>query len=177
MNEENENVEITTPKQNVIPEGYVFPETILEKEFEILDTTLKNQNHRRYTDQVVDAWINDERNESEGGFDIEYAYDEEIDIENEFLVDHLSCGTVKLRKDGSKLIGSVRFKKNENTVKLYTSEIELDKITIVPKGKGSVRNQEVQDDYELYGFNLINIEESSFMPDEELEKKEEKIEE
>ena len=44
--------------------------------------------------------------------------------------------------------------------------MELDSLAIVPKGKGSVKNQTVQDDYELYGFNLILLEDSAFAEDE-----------
>jgi hypothetical protein len=41
----------------------------------------------------------------------------------------------------------------------------LDKCTVIPKGKGAVKNQLVQDDYELYGFNLIWAHESAFAED------------
>ena len=53
------------------------------------------------------------------------------------------------------------------TSDLYSDESNLENYAIVPKGKGSVKNQEVQDDYELYGFNLILKKDSSFEYDSE----------
>ena len=43
-------------------------------------------------------------------------------------------------------------------------------MAIVPKGKGSVKNQTVQSDYELYGFNLILLADSAFAKEEEEDK-------
>jgi hypothetical protein len=151
--------------------------TIIEKEFAILQVDKKNKNHRNYPKSVVDVWIDNSLNNSDDlnqGYDLEYAIDEEEerDIYNEFTMGSLSCGVVnKLHLKNDILYATVRFKLPKScsdlTEKFYNNELSLDSIAIVPKGKGSVRNQTVQDDYELYGFNLIKIEESSFVDEEE----------
>jgi hypothetical protein len=145
---------------------------IIEKEFKILIVGRKNKNHRAYTDSVVNPWVENPLNKSEDeneGFDLEYAIDddEERDIYHEFTMGSLSCGVVnKLRIEDNVLYGTARFKIpsscGELTKKIYDGLIEMDTLAVVPKGKGSVKNQTVQDDFELYGFNLILVEDSSF---------------
>lgn len=146
---------------------------IIEHRFLILDVEKRNKNHRFYTSNIVDKWVEDERIENGQGIDIEYALDDDSDgedgcLKNEFLTEHLSCGIVtKIEKEGIKYYGIVKFKKNDLTKDIYSGEIKLDDITIVPKGKGSIKNQEVQPDYELFGFNLIKVSDSAFVFDDE----------
>lgn len=147
---------------------------IIEKEFKILMIDKKNNNHRAYPLSVVNKWIEQEKNIEENlGFDLEYAIDneeEEIfrDIYNEFILESLNCGVVKnLRIDEENfLYATVKIKPPkfcENlTEEIYSNKLNIEDYAIVPKGKGSVKNQEVQDDYELYGFNLILKKDSSF---------------
>lgn len=153
---------------------------IIEKEFAILQVDKKNKNHRNYPTSVVNVWVENELNRSEDlnqGFDLEYAIDdeeEERDIYNEFTMGSLSCGIVnRLQLRNNVLYATVRFKLPQScgnlTENFYEDESILNTIAIVPKGKGSVRNQTVQDDYELFGFNLIKVEDSSFVEEEEIE--------
>jgi hypothetical protein len=169
---------------------------IIEKEYPILKIGKKNKNHRAYTETVVNPWVENSLNKSENvneGYDLEYAIDEddeERDIYKEFTLGVLSCGVVnRLRVDENNILyGTARFKLPSAcdglTKKIYegsneTEEVEgeaidfLDTLAIVPKGKGSVKNQTVQDDFELYGFNLILKEDSSF--EFEKENEEEKV--
>jgi hypothetical protein len=70
--------------------------------------------------------------------------------------------------EGKKLFAVCQFKLEGESPfleKINNEEDFLDKCAIVPKGKGAVKNQIVQDDYELYGFNLIWAHESSFVED------------
>jgi hypothetical protein len=71
-----------------------------------------------------------------------------------------------LRLSDGFLYGNVKFKLPEScgnlTSEIYLEDSNLDLYAVVPKGKGSVKNQEVQSDYELYGFNLILKSDSSF---------------
>lgn len=148
--------------------------TIIEKEFAILELDKKNKNHRSYSTAIVNKWIEHESVNTEdenSGFDIEYALEEQ-DIYHEFTKGSLKCGIVnKLRIENGILYGNARFVLPEAcnglTEKIYNEEISLDDIAIVPKGKGSVKNQTVQEDYELFGFNMITLTESSFYEEEE----------
>lgn len=159
---------------------------IVEKEYKILMIDSRNKNHRAYTSKVVTPWLENSLNNSENineGYDLEYAIDDEDegltrDIYNEFTLDSLSCGIVKGLKvdDNNFLYATVRFKLPEScgdlTKEIYSENAKLDEYAIVPKGKGSVKNQEVQDDYELYGFNLILKKDSSFEYDSETQEAE-----
>tara|TARA_Y100000389_G_C17462440_1_gene522852 strand:- start:2987 stop:3493 length:507 start_codon:yes stop_codon:yes gene_type:complete len=154
---------------------------IVEKEFKILMIDSRNKNHRAYTSDVCTPWIENDINKSDNlneGYDLEYAIDDESegltrDIYNEFTLDSLSCGVVNgLRVDDNGfLCANVRFKLPSScgnlTKEIYSADSNLDDYAVVPKGKGSVKNQEVQDDYELYGFNLILKKDSSFEYDSE----------
>jgi hypothetical protein len=157
---------------------------IIEKEYKILKVDNKNKNFRAYTKEIVEGWIeNQKQNEDEeviNGYELEYAIDNEEegvfrDIYNDFILDSLSCGIVRNLRidDKGYLVGLVSFKPpkfcNDLTGEIYDKESDLEKYAIVPKGKGSVKNQEVQNDYELYGFNLIMKEESSFYYEDEVE--------
>lgn len=153
---------------------------VIEKEFKILMIDSRNKNHRAYTHEVVKPWVDGDLNspkETNEGYDLEFAIDDEEegltrDIYNEFTLDSLSCGVVNglTVRDGF-LYANVKFKLPEScgelTSQIYSKESDLDIYAVVPKGKGSVKNQEVQNDYELYGFNLILKSDSSFEYDSE----------
>lgn len=139
---------------------------IKEKRFQIMEADKKNKNHRIFTEQLLKSWCNSDKLKDETpGFDIECAIDDE-EYDYEFLKDELNVGRiVKLELEGKKLFATAQFKlKGESPYieKINNEEGFLDKCAIVPKGKGAVKNQIVQDDYELYGFNLIWAHESSF---------------
>jgi hypothetical protein len=152
---------------------------IIEHRFPVLEIERKNKNHRNYPKPVVDKWFDNEELNSDNvnqGYDLEYAVEDQ-DIYHEFTKGALSCGVInKLEIEGNMLYANVRFKLPEScnnlTEKIYSGEMDLDSVAVVPKGKGSVKNQTVQDDYELYGFNLISKEESSFYDEEKKEEAE-----
>jgi hypothetical protein len=142
---------------------------IKEKTFFILEVDKKNKNHRIYPRKIAQKWIDGKPAE---GYDIEWAV-EDIDLEYEFLKETLSCGVVAELfwgegADSNKLYAKAKFKiEGPKAEEIYNNDkFNIDKLTIVPKGKGAVKNQTVQDDYELYGFNLILLEESSFIMEE-----------
>jgi hypothetical protein len=153
---------------------------VIEKKFKILSVDKKNANHRAYTTDIINAWVNNPLNNSENtneGYSLEYAIDEEEDekdIYKEFISSSLECGIVRNLEivDGI-LYADVKLKLPEScnglTEKIYSDEISVEDITIVPKGKGSVKNQTIQNDYELFGFNLILLEDSAFVEETELE--------
>ena len=141
---------------------------VIEKEFLVLEADKKNKNHRAYPKQIIQRWIDDARL-SNGGYDVEFATDDN-DFEYEFLKDDRVCGNVfELRLDGNKLIAKARFKIDgpyaDAIYGTKDKESIIDKISITPKGKGAVKNQLIQDDFELYGFNLIFSSDSPFIED------------
>lgn len=141
---------------------------VKEKTFMILDFEKKNKNHRTYPfEGVVEKWLEDERLKNEGGLPIEHAI-EDIDLEYEFIKESLECGSVvDLRVEKNKLYATAKFKVNHPlTEQLYKDQKFFDTLTLVPKGKGAIKNQIVQDDYELYGFNLVLAAESAFAEEE-----------
>ena len=138
---------------------------IITKTMEILDVDKRNRSHRFYPIEVVEKWKSHEDIINGPGIDVEYALEDQ-DIDNEFITKALSCASVTgFKIKGTILSADVKFKKNELTKNLYDGKLDLDFITLVPKGKGSVKNQKVQDDYELFGFNLAYLDESSFHED------------
>ncbi len=153
---------------------------VINKKFKILSVDKKNANHRAYTSDLVNNWIKNPINNSENlseGYSLEYAIDEdedEKDIYKEFISSSLECGIVRnLEIVDGVLYGDVKLKLpefcNGLTEKIYSNDISIDEIAIVPKGKGSVKNQTIQNDYELFGFNLILLEDSAFTEETELE--------
>lgn len=143
--------------------------TVIEKEIFILEADKKNKNHRTYPKSLVQRWVENSKLKKEG-YDAEYAVDD-TDFEYEFLADGRVCGNVfELKLEGNKLIAKVKFKIDgpyaDSIYGIEGKEGLIDKISLVPKGKGAVKNQIVQDDYELYGFNVINASESSFADEE-----------
>jgi len=153
---------------------------VIEKKFKILSVGKKNSNYRAYTSELVNSWIENPLNNSENsneGYMLEYGIDDEEDekdIYKEFISSSLECGIVRnLEVVDGILYADVKLKMpnycGNITEKIYSEEIPLENIAIVPKGKGSVKNQQVQNDYELFGFNLILLEDSPFEEEVELE--------
>lgn len=145
---------------------------IKEKTFFILEVDKKNKNHRVYPLKgVVEKWLEDPRFKNGEGIGIEYAV-EDTDLEYEFLKESEECGVVtKLYLEDNKLFATAKFKvEHPSTEKIYNDSKYIETLSLVPKGKGAVKNQAVQDDYELYGFNLVLSSESSFLETEEKEK-------
>ena len=145
------------------------PRTVIEKEIFILETDKKNKNHRTYPKPLAQRWV-EESKAKKDGYDVEFAVDD-TDFEYEFLADGRVCGNVfELKLDGNKLIAKVKFKiDGPYADAIYGTEEKeglINNLSLVPKGKGAVKNQIVQDDYELYGFNVINASESSFADEE-----------
>lgn len=130
-----------------------------------------NENHRAYSEAIVDKWNDHEGLSGEApGIEVEYGLGD-VDIEKEFISSTLSCGVVtQFKKEDGILYGLTKFKINDLTKDIYSGKINVDDLTLGPKGKGSVKNQEVQDDYELIGFNLLPKEENSSYVLEETEK-------
>jgi hypothetical protein len=140
---------------------------IKEKRFLVLEADKKNKNHRIFTEALVKSWCKSEKlKDGASGFDIECAI-EDIEYDYEFLKDEFCLGRViKLEMEGKKLYATCQFKISGESPyidKINNEEGFLDKCAIIPKGKGAVKNQTIQDDYELYGFNFIWLKESAFI--------------
>jgi hypothetical protein len=142
---------------------------IKEKTFLALKADVKNKNHRTFTSSLCKSWCESPRfEEGGGGFDIECAIDDN-EYDYEHIKDELIVGrVVRAYMEGQNLMLVCQFKLEGDAP--YLKEINneegfLDKCTVIPKGKGAVKNQLVQDDYELYGFNLIWAHESAFAED------------
>src|ERR1035437_2751501 len=137
---------------------------IKEKRFFVLEYDKKNKNHRIFTEPLLKNWCASDKLK-ESGYDIECAIDDG-EYDYDFIKDEFNVGRItKLEMEGKKLFATAQFKLDGEFP--YLKEINeeegfLDKCAIVPKGKGAVKNQIVQEDYELYGFNLILAHESSF---------------
>ena len=146
---------------------------IIEKRFFVLEADKKNKNHRIFSESLVKSWL--DLPQLKEGFDIECAI-EDIEFDYEYLKDELSVGRVtKLELEGKKLYATCKFKitgESSYIEKINNEKGFIDTCTVIPKGKGAVKNQIVQEDYELYGFNLVLAKESSFYEDvpEEAEK-------
>lgn len=142
---------------------------IKEKRFLVLESDKKNKNHRIFTEALVKNWCDSEKvKDGATGFDIECAIEDD-EYDYEYVKDEFSLGrVVKLEMEDKKLYATCQFKVSGESPyieKINTEADFLDKCAIIPKGKGAVKNQIVQDDYELYGFNLIWAHESAFAED------------
>lgn len=139
--------------------------TIKTKRFLVLKADLKNKNHRIFTEALVKSWCESESLKQGTGFEIECAI-EDGEYDYEYVKDEAIVGRVtKLEMEGKNLYATCEFKIEGDSPfvdKINNEEGYLDTCAVVPKGKGAVKNQIVQDDYELYGFNLILAAESAF---------------
>jgi len=136
---------------------------IIEKEFFILKINEPNKNFRRYPLELIESWI---KNIDENGYDLEYAIDAKSkEIQYEYTNSELVCGLVtKLKIKDNILYGNVKFFiEGFKSEEIYSKKINLDDCVIIPKGKAEVRDGIVQNNYKLFGFNLVNKNQSSFV--------------
>jgi hypothetical protein len=136
---------------------------IIEKEFFILKINEPNKNFRRYPLELIENWI---KNIDENGYDLEYAIDAKSkEIQYEYTNSELVCGLVtKLKIKDNNLYGNVKFFiEGYKSEEIYSKKINLDDCVIIPKGKAEVRDGIVQNNYKLFGFNLVNKNQSSFV--------------
>ena|ERR1035437_10234084 len=135
---------------------------VAERRFFILELDKKNKNHRIYQKALGEKWVNSEKFKTGEGYDVEFAIPDG-DYEYEYLKEEDNCGQVTgIFLEGNKLYGTAKFKIDGPHAEKLMDEEFLKTVCLVPKGKGAVKNQVIQDDYELYGFNLILLAESSF---------------
>jgi hypothetical protein len=136
---------------------------IIEREFFILKINEPNKNFRRYPLELIESWI---KNIDENGYDLEYAIDAKSkEIQYEYTNSELVCGLVtKLKIKDNILYGNVKFFiEGFKSEEIYSKKINLDDCVIIPKGKAEVRDGIVQNNYKLFGFNLVNKNQSSFV--------------
>lgn len=136
---------------------------IIEKDFFVLKINEPNKNFRKYTNDLIDEWI---KSMDEYGYEIEYAIDfKSKDIQYEYINSDLACGVIKkLYIKDNCLFGKVKFYLEGYMCKeIYSGKINLDKCVIIPKGKAEIRDGIVQKNYKLFGFNLVNNYQSSFV--------------
>lgn len=142
---------------------------ILEKDFFILKINEPNKNFRKYTDDLVQNWIN---YIDEFGYEVEYAIDfKSKDIQYEYINSDLTCGVLKsFSIRNNSLYGKVFFYlEGFKSEEIYSGKIDLDSCVIIPKGKAEIRDGIVQKNYKLYGFNLVRKNQSSFIFDDKSE--------
>ena len=137
-------------------------DTIIEKKFFILEVNKTNKNFRKYTDEVVNSWI---QNMDDYGYEVEFAAEmKPSDIQYEFIKSEIVCGLVtKLTIEEGTLYGTVKFStEGFKSEEIYSGKLNLDDYVVVPKGKAEVRDGVVQKNYILYGFDLVHKSQSSF---------------
>ena len=137
-------------------------DAIIEKKFFILEVNKTNRNFRKYTDEVINSWID---NMDGYGYEVEFGVGmKPSDIQYEFIKSELVCGLVtKLTLEEGILYGTVKFSTESfKSEEIYSGKIDLGECVIVPKGKSEVRDGVVQKNYILYGFNLVHKSQSSF---------------
>lgn len=136
---------------------------ILEKEFFILKVNEPNKNFRKYSEELVKNWIN---SLDENGYDLEYAIGSKSkDIQYEYTNSDLVCGIItNLHIKENALYGKVKFfTEGYKSEEIYSKKIDLENCVIIPKGKAEVREGVVQSNYKLFGFNLVDKTQSSFV--------------
>lgn len=137
---------------------------IIEKEFFILKPDELNKNYRKYSFELVQKWINDM---DEYGYEVEFGIDfKSKDIQYEFIKTDLVCGLItKLYLDKENILkGTVKFfTEGYKSDEIYSKKINLDECVLIPKGKAEVREGVVQNNYKLFGFNIVKKYQSSFV--------------
>lgn len=135
---------------------------IIEKKIFILEIGKINKNFRKYTEEVVQSWID---KMDDYGYEVEFGvYFKPSEIQYEFIKTELVCGLVtKLLMEGGKLYGMVKFStEGYKSEDIYSGKLDINECVIVPKGKSEVREGIVQNNYVLFGFNLVHKTQSSF---------------
>lgn len=136
---------------------------IIEKDFFILKINEPNKNFRKYPSELVKNWIN---SLDENGYELEYAVDfKSKEIQFEYINSELVCGIItNLFIDNNDLYAKVKFYTDGfKSEEIYSKKIDLDDCVVIPKGKAEVRDGIVQNNYKLFGFNLVNKKQSSFV--------------
>jgi hypothetical protein len=136
---------------------------ILEKDFFILKVNEPNKNFRKYSEDLVKNWID---TLDENGYDLEYAVGSKSkDIQYEYTNSDLVCGIItKLYIKENTLYGKVKFfVEGYKSEEIYSKKIDLENCVVIPKGKAEVREGVVQSNYKLFGFNLVDKTQSSFV--------------
>lgn len=137
-------------------------DSIIEKKFFILEINKTNKNFRKYTDEVVNSWI---QNMDDYGYEVEFAAEmKPADIQYEFIKSEIVCGLLtELTIENGILYGNVKFStEGFKSDEIYSGKLNLEDYAIVPKGKAEVRDGVVQKNYILYGFDLVQKSQSSF---------------
>jgi hypothetical protein len=143
-----------------------------EREFYILTINQINTKTRQHSKSTVEEWINDLKSGVVPYYKIEYAIKGlENEVKNHFINDSLYCGIVTdLELRGDDLYGKAKFKtKMVPNPDMITNPNFFDDLTIVPKGKGNVRNNIIIN-YKLIGFNLVEKKKATFQPTSKTEK-------
>lgn len=136
---------------------------IIEKDFFILKINEPNKNFRKYPIELVNNWIN---SLDENGYELEYAVDSKSkEIQYEYINSELVCGLItNLYIDNNDLYAKVKFYIDGfKSEEIYSKKIDLNDCVVIPKGKAEVRDGIVQNNYKLFGFNLVNKKQSSFV--------------
>jgi len=85
-------------------------------------------------------------------------------IEKEFFILKINEPNKNFRRYPEELIRSwIVFLEGFKSNEIYSKKINLDDCVIIPKGKAEVRDGVVQKNYKLFGFNLVNKNQSSFV--------------
>lgn len=137
---------------------------LIEKEFYVLTVNQLNKKTRQHSTETVQGWIDALKNKEVQFYKIEYAIDTlEKDVKNHFINDSLYCGiVVELELRGDELYAKAKFKtKAIPNPEMVTNPNFYDDLTLVPKGKGYVKNNIIYN-YELFGFNLVESKKSTF---------------
>ena len=130
-------------------------EKLVEKTFFVMECNKINKHHRIYPKTIVEKWV-DLSCKDDSIIDIEYSiFNDDLDFE--YIKESQVCGIIKnLYFEGENLFATAVFDLNKPEFEyFYNNESAFEKCTIVARGSGTVRNQTVQDDYELIGFDLI----------------------
>jgi len=136
---------------------------IIEKDFFILKINEPNKNFRKYSKELIDSWI---KSIDENGYDLEYAVDfASKEIQYEYTNSDLVCGILtELFIINNELYGKVKFfTEGYQSDEIYSGKLNLDDCVVIPKGKAEVRDGIVQNNYKLFGFNLVKKYQSSFV--------------
>lgn len=143
------------------------PEPII-KEFFVLEIGVENNRYRKYTDEVVQVWLDNLKNGTCSSYKIENCVNaDEREVKMEYINKTLECGIVtSLDIRENKLYATAKFKVVGPLADMLKEKPGLlETLTLTPKGLGNIRNHIIRN-YELIGFNLAPQSKSSFYPKE-----------
>lgn len=137
----------------------------IEKEFFVMTVEEQNTKLRIYPKSIVQDWIDKLSKPDSEFYKIEYAINiKEEELTNMYINDSLYCGAVyQIELRGNKVYAKAKFKVKGNYADEMRNNPEFfDNLTIVPKGFGVVQDDKITN-YELFGFNLVEKERSTFV--------------